>query len=338
MGRNWIRSFAGSVSFLLGVAGLALWRWKRARLEELAAGSELVTTDQGLIEVARQGSGFPVLVLHGDPGGYDQGLHVAETMFEDDFEIIAPSRPGYLRTPLDDNRSFGDQAALFVALLDELGIEQALVVGLSGGGPTALQLAAEYPERVSGLILGSAITTEFDERIFDTGNPVVDYVLTSTPILDVRSGLFALLHRFAPNYLIKAIHSEVSTLEGEELDKYVEFIRTTPEHRKQSLNVVQTLRPVSARIDGTLNDEHWFRRLPLVEYEAIDCPVLVVHGRFDAAVPLSQAEFVAQTLADVEFLRLDTDHLAWIGPDAERGGRKVREFAESVAETVDSTG
>ncbi len=330
MGRDLLRSVVVGAGLLLGAAGAALWRWKRDRLDELAAGSELVATDRGVIEVARRGSGYPVLVLHGDPGGYDQGLVLGEATFDEDVEIIAPSRPGYLRTPLGDDPTPSDQAASLAALLAELRLEEVLVVGLSGGGPSALHLAAEHPERVSGLILGSAVTAEFDERMFDTGNPVIDPILTSTPVLDVQSGVVAALRRAAPDRLVALLHGSLSTLEGEAFDEYVDFVRTNPEHRARSLEFVPTILPVSARIEGTLNDERWFRELPLVDYGTIQCPVLVVHGEFDAAVPISHAEFVAETVPDADVCRIESDHLAWIGPDADRAGRAVREFAESV--------
>jgi pimeloyl-ACP methyl ester carboxylesterase len=330
MNRNALRPIAGGAGVLLGAAGLTLWQWKRTRLDTLAAGSELVTTDRGVVEVARRGSGYPVLLLHGDPGGYDQGLTLGEAMFEGDVELIAPSRPGYLRTPLGNNRSPSDQAALLAALLDELDVETALVVGLSGGGPAALHLAAEYPDRVSGLILGSAVTTAFDERMYDSGNPLVDSVLTSDIVLDVRSGLMAALLRANPDHLVGLVHESMSTLESEELAAYVDFVRTTPEHRRRALEFVPTILPISARIEGTLNDERWFRDLPLVDYASIACPVLVIHGEFDGLVPLSHAEYVAETVPDATLLRVESDHLAWIGPDAGRAGEAMRAFAASV--------
>ena len=332
-----MRTVAGGIGLLLGAGGLSLWRWKRDRLDELAAGSELVETRRGAIEVARRGAGDPVLVLHGDPGGYDQALQLGEAVFPDGFEIIAPSRPGYLRTPLGDNRSPGEQAALLDAMLDELGIERTLVVGLSGGGPSALHLAAGYPERVSGVILGSAVTTAFDERMFDTGNPLVDPLLTSAPVLDVRSGLMAVLRRVNPDGFVRGMHAGLSTLKGEELASYVDFVTTNPEQRGRALDFASTILPTSVRVEGTLNDERWFRELPLVEYDSIRCPVLVIHGEFDGAVPIAHAEFVADAVPDASLLRLKADHLLWLGPDAERAAEGVRAFAASVADATASS-
>lgn len=47
----------------------------------------------------------------------------------------------------------GDHTADLVALLDALGVETAVPIGISVGGMIALDLAARYPERVAKLVL-----------------------------------------------------------------------------------------------------------------------------------------------------------------------------------------
>ncbi|HBM22398.1 MAG TPA: hydrolase, partial [Alcanivorax sp.] len=49
--------------------------------------------------------------------------------------------------------SFYDMADDSVALLDQLGYDQAIFVGLSQGGMTFMRLALKYPERVRALVL-----------------------------------------------------------------------------------------------------------------------------------------------------------------------------------------
>jgi pimeloyl-ACP methyl ester carboxylesterase len=333
MTRHWTRWAAGGATLSCAVGSAALWRWKRRRLADLATGSDLVGTDRGVVEVARRGSGYPVLVLHGSPGGYDQALALGDAVFGDGVELLAPSRPGFLRTPLEA-RTPSDQAALFDALLDELGVDEALVVGLSAGGPPALHLAAEFPERVAGLALVSAITTAIDDRTFDTGNPLVDPILTAAPVLDALAGLAELFRRADPDRFLDGMHGSLSTLEGADLDEYVESVATTPVQRERSLRFATTITPTSARVDGTRNDERWCPELPLVDYGQIGCPTLAVHGTFDGAVPLSHAEYAVETIPGSDLHRVETDHLVWIGPDADRTCRVVRRFADSVAVTA----
>ena len=67
--------------------------------------SKVLSTAHGPIEVSSTGAGYPVIALHGCPGGYDQGLLVGDRLSGAGFHVIAPSRPGYLRTPLESGRT-----------------------------------------------------------------------------------------------------------------------------------------------------------------------------------------------------------------------------------------
>lgn len=153
--RRWIlRVVAGLV--LLSVAGagvmfIAFSRWKSAHVRELEAGSQIMTTALGDIELAVAGKGMPYLSIHGTPGGYDQvlaGRRANPDADSTNVMSIAVSRPGCLRTPLSSGKSFEQQADLLAALLDELKVDRALIAASSGGGyvglssPCAIQTGA----------------------------------------------------------------------------------------------------------------------------------------------------------------------------------------------------
>lgn len=116
-------------------------------------------TRAGTVEVATVGAAGPgpsVLVVHGMPGDYRQAQTVAEDL-GGRTQVILVSRPGYGRTPLSSGRSPQQQAALYAALLDRLGTEQAVVVGISGGGPSSYAFAEQHPDRCAGLVLCCAV-------------------------------------------------------------------------------------------------------------------------------------------------------------------------------------
>ena len=71
--------------------------------------AEMVATALGPVEVARAGEGPPVLVVHGMPGGSDQALAMGRSLVDAGFGVIAPSRPGYLGTPLDGREAIDQQ-------------------------------------------------------------------------------------------------------------------------------------------------------------------------------------------------------------------------------------
>ena len=144
-----------------GVAALgatyALYRQDmRAITERMSAESRVVQTRHGPVEFAAVGTGLPMLVAHGAGGGYDQGLSIARAFSGEGFRWIAPSRFGYLRTPLPIEASTVAQADAFAALLDELGVDRVAILAMSGGVPPALQFALRYPARISALVLLSS--------------------------------------------------------------------------------------------------------------------------------------------------------------------------------------
>jgi pimeloyl-ACP methyl ester carboxylesterase len=65
------------------------------------------------------------------------------------FRVIVPDMPGYGRSSkdIDHDDPFGDLASAIGGLLDELGLDQAHLVGNSDGGAAALRLAMDRPGR-----------------------------------------------------------------------------------------------------------------------------------------------------------------------------------------------
>lgn len=99
------------------------------------------------------GEGYPVLVVHGAFGGFDQGLFLAQNIDMTNYQVISVSRFGYLRTPVPPDATLDTQADAYVSLLDELGFQQVAVFAVSAGTTSALRFAARHPQRVSSLIL-----------------------------------------------------------------------------------------------------------------------------------------------------------------------------------------
>jgi pimeloyl-ACP methyl ester carboxylesterase len=92
-----------------------------------------------------------VLVVHGTPGDWRQGLPLAEDL-RSAHRVLLPSRPGYGATPLSVGRTYEAHADAYAALLDALSIERCAVVGVSGGGPSAAAFASRHPGRTMALV------------------------------------------------------------------------------------------------------------------------------------------------------------------------------------------
>src|SRR6185295_179083 len=142
-----------AVAALITVAFL-LYRNELGRAYEAAhRGSLVANTDAGPIEYAQKGAGVPLISIHGAGGGFDQGLANAVEFVDEGFRIIAPSRFGYLRTPVPRDASPAAQADAHAALLTNLNISHAIVLGVSAGARSAVELAFRHPNRVTALVL-----------------------------------------------------------------------------------------------------------------------------------------------------------------------------------------
>jgi len=77
-------------------AGVAVYLLFQADMQaarvKLLAGSRVLSTACGPIEVAEEGDGPPVLVAHGTGGGYAQGLNFLRRSVGEGFHRIAISR------------------------------------------------------------------------------------------------------------------------------------------------------------------------------------------------------------------------------------------------------
>jgi proline iminopeptidase len=100
----------------------------------------------------KQGTGFPILCLHGHPGSA-KTMAVFTEGLSDRYCTLAPDLRGYSRSQARSPFELEDSLTDLVDLLNALGIERCLVLGWSLGGILAMELALRHPDRVAGLIL-----------------------------------------------------------------------------------------------------------------------------------------------------------------------------------------
>ncbi len=102
-------------------------------------------------EVMGDPAGYPVMVLHGTPGSWRQLAGLGQPARERGVALIAPDRAGYGGSAHDRARTIASGARDLGELLRHLGIDACGVVGLSGGGPTALACGVVAAGRVTSV-------------------------------------------------------------------------------------------------------------------------------------------------------------------------------------------
>jgi proline iminopeptidase len=98
-----------------------------------------------------QGTGFPLVLLHGGPGLSDyMYLLSSETA---GWRTITYQQRGLAPSTTDGPFTVAQHVADTLAVLDGLGIDRAVLLGHSWGCHLALQVAVAHPQRVTGLAL-----------------------------------------------------------------------------------------------------------------------------------------------------------------------------------------
>ena len=128
---------------------------------------ELIRAAGADLQVLRAGSGTPLIILH-DEMGQHAWLRYQHALSEH-FEVSVPSHPGYGKTTrLDWIMTMRDMANWYLQAFDDLGIQEADVIGFSLGGWLAATIAAFCPHHFRKMVLvGAAGIKPPEGEIFD---------------------------------------------------------------------------------------------------------------------------------------------------------------------------
>jgi 2-hydroxy-6-oxonona-2,4-dienedioate hydrolase len=276
---------------LLAAAALVLaaYLWDmNGAYDRVRGKSTVIPSPYGDIEYTEGGSGFPVLVIHGSGGGYDQGELLARAVLGEQFHWIAPSRFGYLRSSFREGATFEDQAHAYAQLLDHLGIKKVSVVTLSHGGPSALLFAVLHPERVATLALisaGVASSATRDQAQANRKGDMLTTIFKYDPLYWAVSKLFK-------RQLMELMGANDAVIAG-----------VTPGQRELVDQVIDYMNPVSPRSAGTVFDNK--AKMPNERIAAIRAPTLIFHATDDGLQLYRNAEFAASTIPGARLVKFD---------------------------------
>jgi pimeloyl-ACP methyl ester carboxylesterase len=134
------------------------------------------------LTVEQRGDGQTFLVLHGGAGPQSFAAFAELLADKGGNRVLTPTHPGFGGTPRPDGlNSVTGLAALYSALLDDLGVEGVTVIGNSVGGWIATEMALLGSPRISRIVLLDAVGVEVQ------GHPVADVSGLSVPEIQALS-------------------------------------------------------------------------------------------------------------------------------------------------------
>ena len=299
------RVLVAAIVSTIGAVALVAWPYRselRPAHETVSRGSLMATTAAGQIEYAAHGAGIPLLSVHGAGGGYDQGLANVADLIGDGFHVIAPSRFGYLRTPVPPDASPAAQADAHDALLSQLNVSNPIVVGISAGARSAVEFAIRHPDNVAALVLIVPGTYSPLSPVAVEGSRGSEFAFWL-----VNNGAdFAwwALERIAPSVLIR-------------------FIGVPPElvaaasktEQDRVMTMVKSIEPLSLRMPGiNVDSSAKLRELPL---EKVTAPTLIISARDDLFNTAPAAEFAASKIPGAKLVIYETGGHLLIGREEE---------------------
>jgi pimeloyl-ACP methyl ester carboxylesterase len=323
------------VAVVVGIALLTFafgwWyhSWLARVTREASADSEIATTRLGPVEYGFRGDGPVVLHFHGGNVGHN-GWFFLEHLVRAGYQVLTPDRPGYLGTPIENGGTPEQQADLAAALLDTLGVERVAVVGLSAGGPGAIQFAARHPHRTSALVLLSAISQRTALSDDQMNSSLGRLVMTPK----YQNAAYFLINQSMRHMTKLALRDYIKTetTYDEATGKaFIDMILRDPDQKRQVLRVADALVPALPRFAGVMNDlqvQKELGDLPLAEVRA---PTLIVGSRFDGDIGYANSVNAHERIAGSTLITVEQfGHFIWWG-----GSEVTRDFEAQIEQFLD---
>lgn len=302
-----------------------------AALAPAMAESRLVTLRSGrrlgVIEFGAP-DGLPVLALHGAPASrlmFDVADAAAR---EQGLRLIAFDRPGYGLSPLDYGATLHSRTQVFAELPDALLLDRFAILGISGGGPYAVALAAHLGHRVTALALVSPLGPLADVASRSAVNPAHLSVAHRTFFLDlprhpwllrINAEIAARSFRVAPRLFASAFthllpQTDRTILAREDVTRSM---------------IAMTMEASRHGAQGGIADLEIYSEPWDVDYSAITAPARLWQGTADVIVPVQVALRLATLIPTCELTTIDGAGHFWIYGAIPETLQAIRSLASS---------
>lgn len=258
-----------------------------------------LSVDGAEIFYSESGSGSPLVLLHGYPLSGALFERVRDTL-DDDYRVITIDHRGYGNSttpePVTEVATYASDA---LAVIEELGIGEAAIGGMSMGGPILFEMYRQNPDVFSSAILidTNAEPAGAIEKGIWTG--------AETAVTEAES-VDAIVPFLLPNMLTGETRLEVAPAQADYLTAVME----------------------QASLDGAIGGAKVLANRPdsTETLASMDIPVLVLVGQEDPVYPVEIAQEMADAAPEGELVTIPGASHAAIFEQPEAAAQAIADF------------
>jgi pimeloyl-ACP methyl ester carboxylesterase len=243
-------------------------------------------------------AGTPVVLFHGSPATAGQARIVAEPARQHGIRLLATSRPGYGASTAT-LPGLASVAADVLELADQLGLDRFATMGLSGGGPFALAVAAVAPDRVTVVAVHAGTAAYFDVMEPSDADAAERRAMAMFVAGD---------HDGAVAEMTRSADTDFGELRGLSEADFAAAMRAQPapggtwlaRHPDADAVFLTDFHRAIAGSAGIVRDNLSWGSGWDVDLAAVTAPVRLVYGDADTMVPMPHAAWLRERLATAE--------------------------------------
>jgi len=247
--------------------------------------SKFVNWNGTEIHYTVDGTGFPVLMIHGF-GSSNWDFYLLDSLLRDKYRIIRIDMPGFGLSDYPDNEKayqdiFSTYNNYFDFLLNTLHLDSFYVIGNSLGGMFAWNLAMRHPQQVKKLVLLNSAGYEMDKVIKEANadafrkSYVRWFLQKGIPEFLIRDGMGRICFN----------RPEIYSFQVDRMWKYW--------NREGNLQHIMRM----------VNYEHY---IPSAEIKKIQCPTLILWGKQDQIVSVRYADSFHHDIKNSQLIIYDS--------------------------------
>lgn len=226
--------------------------------------SRFIPIDNILVHYRDEGSGFPILLLH----GAFSSLHTFNswaTELQKEYRVIRLDLMGFGLTGPNDNNNYSIENHIRVlkTFVNRLNLKEFHIAGSSLGGWLAWEFASRYPKRIKKMVLIDAAGFLEEENI------PLPFKLARTPVFG--RVIKYVVRRSVLEQFVKQVYYDSSKITSALVDRYYDLF-TREGNTDAFLNLVNT--------DYNDNTQ---------SLKKIKAPTLILWGREDMWIPVHNA-------------------------------------------------